>query len=211
MAPAFMKIEFSEVAKRYRREWVLRNIDLQLSAPGTYAVTGPNGVGKSTFLRLLSGYLTPSKGKIKFTAQGKTITSSEVYKHLALAAPYVDVIEEYTLEEALRFHQQFKTFAEGLTPQVVMEDILGLEKHKNKPIRHFSSGMKQRLKLALAVCSQTPVLLLDEPTTNLDRQGANWYHNLLEKFSAQRLVVVASNVDEDMAFCTHRINILDYK
>lgn len=206
-----MKIDCVDAGKRYRREWVLRNINTQLSAPGAYAVTGPNGVGKSTFLKLLSAYLTPSKGKVQFSSQDQPIAIAEVYRHLSLAAPYVDLIEEYSLEEALHFHQQFKSFSEGLNTSRMIKEVLGFEKHRSKPIRHFSSGMKQRLKLALAICSDTPLLLLDEPTTNLDRQGAEWYRSLIDQFAGQRLVVVASNVEEDLAFCTNQIDIRLFK
>lgn len=206
-----MKIELADVAKRYRHEWVLRNINLQLSAPGSYAVVGPNGAGKSTFLKIISGYLTPSKGKIRFFNGENTVSPTDIYRQLAIAAPYIDLIEEYTLEEALNFHQKFKVFAGGLTTQSMMSEVLGLQKHRHKPVRHFSSGMKQRLKLALAICSDAPLLLLDEPTTNLDRQGAAWYRQLVEQYLQDRLVVIASNVDEDMSFCSKKIDILSFK
>lgn len=206
-----MKIELTSVGKRYRREWVLRNVDMTLAAPGRYAVTGPNGSGKSTLLRILSGHLTPTKGNTLFSMGSTNLTPNEAWQYLSYAAPYIELIEEFTLLEALQFHYRFRKFAAGLQPQNLI-GILGFpENTANKPIRFFSSGMKQRLKLALAICSETPLLLLDEPTSNLDRQGTAWYLNLIGQFAGDRLVVVASNVEEDYAFCTEYVDILQYK
>jgi ABC-2 type transport system ATP-binding protein len=206
-----MRIELTGAAKRYRREWVLRDVNLLLAVNTSYAVVGPNGAGKSTLLRMISGYLTPSKGKISFDYQNRPLPVSEVYRYLSYAAPYMDLIEEFTLEEALEFQQGFKPYVANLQPKEILTHVLDMNKQRNKPIRHFSSGMKQRLKLALAVCADTPILLLDEPTTNLDRQGAAWYNSLLSTYHADRVVVIASNVEEDVAFCTQRIEIQKFK
>lgn len=207
-----MRIELEKAAKKYRQEWVLRNISLQLNSPGSYAVIGPNGAGKSTLLKLLSGYLTPSKGKVCFFDENNTsISTSDIYSKLSYTGPYVDLIEELTLEEAIRFHLKFKPFFSTLTVDSIIIEVLKMEKQRHKPVRYFSSGMKQRLKLALAVCADSPILLLDEPTTNLDRQGALWYHELIQKFGGNRLLVIASNVEEDISFCKEKIDILDFK
>ncbi len=206
-----MRINLQKIAKRYKLEWVLRDVTLAFDSAYHYAITGPNGSGKSTLLKILSGHLTPTKGKIQFLLENKKLPSDEIYRHLSYAAPYIDLIEEFTLIEALQFHQQFKHFIKDQQPADIIH-ILGFERAKNKPIRHFSSGMKQRLKLALAVCSDTNLLLLDEPTTTLDRQGIEWYQSLIREFvSLNRLTVVASNVEEDFFFCKEQVNILDFK
>lgn len=205
-----MRINLQKISKRYRLEWVLRDVTLMFDAAQHYAITGPNGSGKSTLLKILSGHLTPTKGKIDFFLENKKFPSNEVYQHLSYAAPYIDLIEEFNLLEALQFHQHFKPFIKNQQPADIIQ-ILGFERAKNKPIRHFSSGMKQRLKLALAICSDTILLLLDEPTTTLDRQGIEWYQNLIRQFADNRLVIVASNVEEDFFFCKERVNILDFK
>lgn len=205
-----LTIRLEKVAKRYRMEWVLRGVTLQFESSKNYAVTGPNGSGKSTLLKILSGHLTPSKGKIDFFLNEKALSSELIYKQLSYTAPYIDLIEEYTLTEALHFHQHFKQFIGNRQPKDIIA-LLGLEKAKDKPIRHFSSGMKQRLKLALAICSDTPLLLLDEPTTTLDRQGVTWYQNLIQEFAGNRLVIVASNVEEDFFFCEEKVDILNFK
>lgn len=205
-----MKIELTDIAKRYRYEWVLRGVNLELKTGINYAITGPNGAGKSTLLKILSGHLTPSKGKINFYNNTKLLLSEQIYQHLSYAAPYIDLIEEFTLTEALHFHYNFKPFIKNQVPKDII-NLLGFKKAQDKPIRYFSSGMKQRLKLALAICSDTNLLLLDEPTATLDRQGVEWYQNLIREFAGNRLVIVASNVEEDFFFCEERVSILDFK
>lgn len=205
-----MEITFDQVSKRYRYEWIFKGINYNFREGGSYAVTGPNGSGKSTLLKILCGHLTPSKGQVEFTGNGKKIPGDDVYRQVSYAAPYIDLIEEFTLQETLDFHRKFKPFLPGLTVNELM-DLLAFSRAAGKEVRHFSSGMKQRLKLVLALCSDSPVLLLDEPTTNLDRQGMQWYRQLAERFIAGRLTVVASNMDIDFDFCENQLNILDFK
>jgi ABC-type multidrug transport system ATPase subunit len=205
-----MRVIFQGVSKRYKYEWIIKGVDYTFERGGNYAITGPNGSGKSTLLKMLSGHLSPSKGKVAFESKGKPVSPDDAYTAVSYAAPYIELIEEFTLKEAIAFHQRFKPFQQGLQ-LVELIDILAFTKAENKPVRHFSSGMKQRLKLALACCSQSGLLLLDEPTTNLDRQGMAWYRQLIGRFSAGKTVVVASNVEVDYDFCAAEINILNYK
>lgn len=205
-----MKIKLDGVGKRYRREWILRDINLELEPAGRYAVAGPNGSGKSTFLRMLSGHLSPSRGTISFIEDQQPLAQIDIYQYLAFAAPYIELIEEFTLLEALHFHQGFRPFLPGLTPLGLI-DLLGLKNASNLPIVQFSSGMKQRLKLALACTTEARFILLDEPTTNLDTQGMNWYQELLETYLGDRLVVIASNIPADYQVCTETIDILAHK
>ena len=118
--------------------------------------------------------------------------------------------EEFTLSEMVDFHFKFKTFKPGID-KAALNEILNLKGSDNKMIRYFSSGMKQRLKLALAFCADTPMLMLDEPTSNLDTQGIDWYLNLVEKFSANRLTIICSNQEHEYSFCEQKLNISDYK
>jgi len=205
-----MEIELREVAKRYRFEWIFREINYHFQSQHRYAILGNNGTGKSTFLKILSGHLTPSKGKISFIRGNKILEIEEVYRHVAYAAPYIDLIEEFTLKEAIEFHQKFKPFQAGIHTEKLI-GLLGFQKSVDKEIKFFSSGMKQRLKLALAIVSQTDILLLDEPTTNLDQQGMDWYQQLLDDYSDDRLLIIASNVEADYQRCDHFLNIMDFK
>lgn len=205
-----MNISLENIGKRYRLEWVFKGIHFQFERGGRYAILGSNGSGKSTLMKVLSGHLSPSKGKIVYDAGGRQIQPEDVYKHISYAAPYIDLIEELTLEEAIAFHSNIKPLLPGMTPTRIL-DLLSLSRAQRKEIRFFSSGMKQRLKLVLAICSDTPVLLLDEPSTNLDQQGVDWYARMVEEYAASRLTIIASNDPHDMAFCTRHLNVMDYK
>jgi len=205
-----MDLVLNNVGKRYRFDWIFRQIDFHFKGGEQYAILGPNGCGKSTFMKILSGHLTPSKGTIEFQKNGTKIRTDNVYRSISYAAPYIDVIEEMSLQEAIDFHLRFKPMLDNLRTDELIE-LLDFSKSRHKEVRFFSSGMKQRLKLVLALCSDTELLLLDEPTTNLDQQGFDWYQELIKKYVRDRLVIVASNVEMDYSFCKEQINILDYK
>ncbi len=205
-----MDVVLENIGKRYQFEWIFRHVNYSFQAGKAYAILGPNGSGKSTLMKVLSTHLTPSKGKISYHQKWQKVKPDEVYLHVSFAAPYIELIEEFTLLEALCFHNNFKPLLQQLNSEDIIH-LLNFSKYKNKEIRHFSSGMKQRLKLALAICSDTSILLLDEPSTNLDKDGIEWYHQLISQFAENRLVVIASNVETDYSFCTKQINITDFK
>ena len=204
-----MKIELNNAGRRFNQEWIFRNFTYQFNPGEKYAVLGPNGSGKSTLLSVVMGSLSPSEGSIAYS-NTKLVPVESFYKHISFAAPYLDLIEEFTLQETIQFHFKFKAFQEGMDLDSVLHR-LGLAKAQDKALKYFSSGMKQRTKLVLACCSDTPVLLLDEPTSNLDVQGVDWYQQLIEDFTKNRLVVVCSNQEIEYAFCKHTIQVTDYK
>lgn len=212
-----MKIKLSQAGKRFNREWIFRKADLDWHSGQAYAVTGPNGSGKSTLLQSLGGMLQLSEGKIEYTGgkarPGQTelpLNGERVYREISFCAPYLDLIEEMTLEELLGFHHHFKPFIEGIDAQAIIGE-LGLETAARKQIRYYSSGMKQRVKLAQAIFYDTSIILLDEPCSNLDRKGIDLYHHLIEKYCAHRLVVVCSNDPVEYGFCQTVLSITDYK
>ena len=207
-----VQIKLDDVGKRFRYEWIFRNLSTTFEGGKTYALLGSNGSGKSTLMKILSGHLSPSAGKITFTIDEKKQDEDNIYKHISYAAPYVELIEELTLTEMIQFHIKFKPLSKTLTVNGLIE-ILNFDKSRHKEIRFFSSGMKQRLKLALAICSDSPILLLDEPTTNLDAQGVAWYRQLMSRFTegGNRLTIVASNTEHDYDFCDKMLNIEDFK
>ncbi|MGX5688276.1 ABC transporter ATP-binding protein [Arcticibacter tournemirensis] len=205
-----MEIKLEHIGRRFNREWIFRGIDYTFEEGKTYAVLGPNGSGKSTLLQIVSGNLSPSEGKVTYWNTSNSIDTDSVYSHISMAAPYMELIEEFTLSELLDFHFGFKRYLNQLSKDTVI-DLLGFEKSRNKAVKYFSSGMKQRTKLALAFCSDTPVLLLDEPASNLDSQGVNWYNTLIEDFTKGRTLIVCSNQEYEYACCERHIHISNYK
>ena len=205
-----MTISLKDAGKRFRLDWIFRGLDAELEAGQRIAVLGPNGSGKSTLLKVLSGHLSLSRGKIQHLSGDRPIDPDLIYQQVSYAAPYIELIEELTLEEAIRFHTSLKPLLPGMSVQELYA-LLELPKARHKEIRFFSSGMKQRVKLALAICSDTPLLMLDEPTTNLDVQATAWYQQMVDRYSRDRLLIIASNDPSDLELCTRKINILDYK
>lgn len=204
-----MQIILENLGRRFNREWIFRDINYVFSKGQQYAILGPNGSGKSTLLSVLLGNLTPSEGKLTYRDE-KEILPENIFSAISLAAPYLDLIEEFTLQETIDFHFKFKNYQRNFDAAAVL-DLLALNKAEDKPLKYFSSGMKQRTKLALAFCTDTPILVLDEPTSNLDTQGTDWYLSLIETFTKDRLVLVGSNQSYEYDFCKYRLNISDYK
>lgn len=215
-----MKISLTKAGKRFNRDWIFRNITYEFNAGNAYAITGPNGSGKSTLLQVIGGALMMSEGELRYevpgtnhqppiTGNGKQSTDN-LYQHIAIAAPYLEVIEEMTVTEFLAFHTEFKALLPGISIKKII-DVVGLEKAAHKQIRYYSSGMKQRVKLAQAIFSDVPCVLLDEPCTNLDSEGIALYQQLINDYCANRLVIVSSNDIQEYGFCKEKISILDYK
>lgn len=204
-----MTISLQHVGRRFNQEWIFRNVDYTFHAADKYAVLGPNGSGKSTLISVLLGNLTPSEGTVVYE-NGAPVPVESIYRHISFAAPYVDLIEEFTLQETIAFHFKFKPFYTGMDAEGVLE-LLGLGRSQDKALKYFSSGMKQRTKLVLACCAATPLLFLDEPTSNLDKQGVSWYLKLMERFGSDRTLIIGSNQEVEYSFCNHFVQLTDYK
>lgn len=210
-----MTILLSDAGKRFNREWIFRHFNYTFTSGNSYAVVGPNGSGKSTLLQVISGAVGLNEGKLivhRDTSNVITITESaeNIYQHISIAAPYLEVIEEMTVIEFLQFHQTFKTLLPALSIEEIV-GVVGLQAAAHKQIRYYSSGMKQRVKLAQAIFSDVPVVLLDEPCTNLDTTGIALYQQLIEKYCKDRLVIVSSNDEAEYGFCKEKINLLTFK
>jgi ABC-type multidrug transport system ATPase subunit len=205
-----MEITLNNTGKRYNREWIFRHCGYTFTSGKNYAITGPNGSGKSTLLQVIAGATLHNEGTIEYNDGQRTTANEQHYSNISIAAPYLELIEEMTAKEMLTFHSKFKPLIQSLTFEEMLQ-IVGLEKAVNKQLRYFSSGMKQRLKLAQAFFSNTPILLLDEPTTNLDADGIALYQNLISNYTKNKLVIVSSNVKEEYGFCEEVIEIGEYK
>ncbi len=206
-----MKITLSDIGKKYNQEWIFRGIHFSFKAPGAYAVLGNNGSGKSTLLQVISGRVVPAAGSVHYTLNNKQLKVEEMFRHYAIAAPYQELIEEFTLPEMLEFHQVLKPFYPGIRVVDIIKKI-GFPNLEHKQMRYYSSGMKQRVKLALAILSDVPLVLLDEPCSNLDKQGMEWYNQMVAEYSQGRLFIVCSNHQpEEIGFCGERLNVNEYK
>jgi ABC-type multidrug transport system ATPase subunit len=204
-------ILLSHAGKKYNREWIFRQLTFQFKSGKSYAITGPNGSGKSTLLQCIAGASLLSDGTLTYSVKtNEPIPDDQVHTFLSMAAPYLELIEEMTPLEFLHFHLQFKPLLPGTTPTEMLQ-VAGLAAAAKKQIRYFSSGMKQRLKLLQAFYSDVPVILLDEPCTNLDRNGFEFYKTLWEGPGKNRLTIIGSNDPVETEHCTGRIHLPDYR
>jgi ABC-type multidrug transport system ATPase subunit len=205
-----MKINLTNLGKRFNRDWIFRNLNFQFDSNKHYAITGPNGSGKSTLLQIISGSSIFNEGSVNYQEQNNPIAPECIFQKISFCAPYLELVEEMTLNEFFSFHHKMKGWLPSIdTKQIVY--LLRLEKSSYKQIRYFSSGMKQRVKLAQAIFSNVPTVLLDEPLTNLDDDGILLYHSLIKNYCSNRLVIVSSNDKKEYSFCDEIINIMDYK
>ena len=205
-----MNIKVSDLGKRFNRNWIFRHLDYEFISGVFYAITGPNGSGKSTFLQILSGSRLHNEGSLKYFDADKEINIEKIYRYVSFAAPFLELVEEMTLIEFLQFHHKMK----GIIPGKSVSDIINeidLQRATHQEIRYFSSGMKQRVKLAQAIFSDSKILLLDEPLTNLDTDGYNLYLSLVHKYCSDRIVVISSNDKNEYAFCNEVIDINLFK
>jgi len=205
------KVQLQNLGKRYQYEWIFKGITQQFEQGQAYAILGPNGSGKSTLMQLIAASLMPSEGRVQYQIDNVIPDNDQIYQYISWAAPYIQLIEDFTLLECIRFQAQFKPFVQNISPKEVIA-ISELEAATHKAVRYFSSGMRQRLKVTLAVLANAPVLLLDEPTMNLDRAGIKWYQQLLEQYALpNKLLIIASNQAHEYQCCTHQLNISQFK
>jgi ABC-type multidrug transport system ATPase subunit len=206
-----MKIVLERAGKRFQKHWIFRGVDHAFLPGSTCALLGANGSGKSTLLRAVAGIQSLSEGRVIFTnAEAKELGPLEVYPQISFSAPGMDIVEELTLREFLEFHFTFKKPLSGLGITDII-GLTGLTKDQDKCLSEYSSGMKQRVKLVQAICSDTPVLLLDEPCTNLDDAGVAQYMDWIERMGKDRMIIVASNDPREYGFCSQYIQVENYK
>ncbi len=206
-----MQIKLTGVGRTFGRQVVFTDVNFTFKQGETYAILGGNGSGKSTLLSIIYSALHPSSGEINWVLNGKEIPVTKVPFKCSFSGPYYELIEELTALEFLNFHKKFKPFLKGIKPADVLEKSL-LTDAKNKEIRHFSSGMKQRFKLALCLLADVDLILLDEPTSNLDPATSQWYRTLVADYREKRTLLIGSNFnDAEVDFCDHQFNITSFK
>ncbi len=187
-------ITLKQVGKRHGRQWVLRQVDLTVPAGSIQALLGANGSGKSSLLRIMCAFDRPSEGEISWTAQDEPLGAMDVPTHMAYCAPDQGLIADLDVGEHIALHQRLRRPMPGTSPGEVLELSL-LADRGNVRVRDLSSGMRQRLALALAFTTDARALFLDEPTSHLDRTGKAWYQALVSDWRRGRTLIVASNHD----------------
>ncbi len=202
-----MEVILHKATKRFGREVIFKDVDRTLHSGSRTVILGPNGSGKSTLLQVIGGAIALNDGEVQHRLNGSTVPEDEVYRSVSIASPYLGLYEDLSLQQAIEMHARFKPFRSGLNVSDIAR-IAYLDHALKKPVLNFSSGMKQRLKLALAILSDTPLLLLDEPGSNLDEQAVKWFNSILEEHVGDRTLVVASNRQPvEYQLCTQQIEM----
>jgi len=201
-----VEIKLTDISKRYIYDWILSGVNHTFRSGSITGVTGINGSGKSTLIKIISGYLSPSEGSITYALNGKQITRSDIHKYVSIVAPYTELILEYELEEMYNFHTKFRKLSD-VASYTQFRDLVRLKGHAGKALMYYSSGMKQRVQLALALLTPTKILLLDEPTSYLDQENKKWFYDLLAKRMPDRTVIISSNDTEDFQYCSEVLDL----
>ena len=186
-----------ELAKKYGRNWIFRDLNFEVEEGSRTAILGKNGSGKSTLLQIIAGYLTPTKGKVLL--HNKPFEADEI--EIAFIGPYTEIVEEFTLREFLHFHSKFKV------PTIKVEEMAEFASLPlDKQIMEFSTGMKQRSKLLTAFYFENDLICMDEPTSNLDEEGFAWWKKTFESYS-KKTFFVASNEKDEIELCQNQISL----
>ena len=201
-----MDLSIQKLSKAFNQRIVFQQLNFQIKSGSRLAITGANGSGKSTLLKILSGGLLPTSGQIMYSINAQQIDEDQLYRYVHFVAPYNNVIEELTLPELFSLHQKLgllKRFDDYTSWKIKLEYPF----HPERQIKTFSSGMKQRVKLGLALLDDRPLILLDEPGSNLDAQGKNWFYDLLKNLQPTQTLVIASNDASEIDFCETSISV----
>lgn len=211
MSSNSLQIQLDNVSKKFASEWIFKNISTTIQPGDKLVILGGNGSGKSTLLQVISGYVLPNAGKVSYLSNNESV-DNEIWKdYISLASPYLDLIEDYTLEEIINHCAIYKPFINNLKAKEIIE-LSGLAHAKNKFIKNYSSGMRQRVRLTLAILADAPLLLLDEPVSNLDKAAIDWFKNLVNSYASHKTIIVCSNsIKEEFEFCDKELNVADYK
>jgi ABC-type multidrug transport system ATPase subunit len=204
-----MIIRTENLGKRFNREWIFRKLTREFKPGHCVAITGPNGSGKSTLMQLLWAQTIPTEGEIHYEVNGQTIAPEDAYAQLSIAAPYLELIDTFTLKEQIDFHFSYKKPVDGISTKEIISR-LQLGNTTEKRLEVFSSGMRQRVKLGLAFFSDVAVTFLDEPTTNLDATSIAWYHHHLQGIK-DRSLIIATNIPDDYPEFAEKLHLPDHK
>ncbi|MHC1738085.1 MAG: ATP-binding cassette domain-containing protein [Ignavibacteriaceae bacterium] len=205
------KLKIDSLAKYFGRRLVFRNMNIEYSKSGIYGISGPNGSGKSTLLKVISGISSPSKGEITHSSGGERIEPDNIHEHIGFVSPYLVLYEEFSCRENIDIFAKIRGIK---TDEGHIENLLDrfrLTERENDLLKFYSSGMKQRMKFIFALLHKPELLILDEPTENLDNEGKEKIFELVTNYSAENIVIIASNEESDLKLCGSSISLTEFK
>ncbi|MCL4511044.1 MAG: ABC transporter ATP-binding protein [Bacteroidetes bacterium] len=192
-----MILTAKQLKKIFNRRVVFKDISFEVKSGEVLSITGPNGSGKSTASKIICGILTPTAGEVALHNGGGKIDRDEIHQYIGFVAPYLELYGEFTALENLQIESRARKLKTGDEKALEILQLVGLFNRRNDELRGFSSGMKQRLKYAAALIHDPAVLVLDEPTANLDTAGVEMVYSIVDRYRKDRIVVIATNDNEE--------------
>lgn len=203
--PSKITLRAKQLSKNFNRRPIFKDISFELNSGDSVAITGRNGSGKSTLVKIIANVLQPTSGICEIYKGDAVVKKDDYYKYVGFVSPYLNLYDEFSGLENLEITSRIK-LAYGGNHSGVLERV-GLKDRCNDLLRIYSSGMKQRLKLAFAVLHDPQILILDEPTSNLDKEGIRIVSDIAEDQKKNRILLIATNDDYEKSLCSTEINI----
>jgi len=204
-------VELNNLIKYFGRRLIFDGINFSFSSQHIYGISGPNGSGKSTLVKIIANLISPTRGKVIHKNNLKEVESIKLHDHIGFVSPYLFLYDEFTAEENLLHFSNIRGISFDKERSDYLLNELKLIDRKNDLVRGYSSGMKQRLKFIFALLHQPSLIILDEPTSNLDNLGKEKVYELIKKEAENNLVIIASNEDSDIALCSQVIELEKFK
>lgn len=195
-----LSLKITKLTRRFGHRSVFRDIDFECGPGTSVCITGPNGSGKSTLLKIIAGLLAPSSGNITFSIDEKETTAETKRRSVRLVSPEMNLYDELTGSENLRFLSSISGVPVSQEKIGTILNSVGLGERGDDFFGEYSSGMKQRLKLASALMSDPPLLLLDEPSSNLDHDGREFVYRVMQEQKSRGILVYATNEQDEQRF-----------
>ncbi len=200
-----ISLEISKLKKEFDRRPVFKDLNFSLTNSDSLAITGRNGSGKSTLIKVLANVYAQTAGNITFSIDEKTVERQNVYQHIGFVSPYLNLYDEFTGYENLHFVTRLRNLDISLIDETLKR--VGLYDRRHDLVKIYSSGMKQRLKLAFAIIHNPLILMLDEPTSNLDAEGVKTVDSIAEEYKHERILIIATNDEHERNLCRKEINL----
>ena len=192
-------------------ELIFKNINFDIQSGDKIALVGPNGSGKSTLLKIIANTIKPSLGNVAFLLDNLEIKKEKINEHFGFVSPYLNLYEDLFPVEHIDIIAKIRNVQINKQQAVALLEQFDLHKHQAKPIRVYSSGMKQRMKLLLALLHSPKILFLDEPFSNLDEVGINLFKSIIDNQTKFGILVIASNDEREISITNKKINLAEYK
>jgi heme exporter protein A len=203
-----ISITANGLSKDYNHSSIFKDISFSLSSPASLSITGKNGAGKSTLSKIIAGLLSLTRGSITYSVNGKQIGIEEFKHHIGFVSPYLNLYDEFTALENLQFLSHIRSTTQQNSKRIKeMLTLVGLWNRKDDIVGTFSSGMKQRLKYAFALLHNPAVLILDEPTSNLDIEGIDVIWQIILEQKKSNILIIATNNNEEAHWCAQQIQV----